>query len=182
MRIRHPSLFAAFLLLIVGAADLQAQVMPELLGYWGGRVRSTTETLLDPADTRPNPATTRRTAGNNMPTRADEFWVLGFQDTGGQMEGWQRYTDWNRKNIIMTREAYGYPLLVTEIDGKDFKVEWAQGLLECEANLELSDDDTKVKGRFTCRRKGTSRTVIETVTRGRIDFERYQREGSGGGG
>ena len=79
----------------------------------------------------------------------------------------------------MTRQAYGYPFRVTEIDGKEFKVEWAQGLLACDADVELRDEATKLEGRFTCRRRSTSRTVIETVTRGRIDFERYRGEGGG---
>lgn len=175
MRLSHSSLFLALALLVTaGTADLQAQLMPELYGNWGGRVRSTSETLLDPANTRSLRA-------GSQSTRNDEFWVLGFQDTGGQMEGWQRFIDFNQQDRVMTREAYGYPLLVTEVDGKEFKVEWGQGLLECEANLELKDEDTKLDGRFTCRRKSTNRNVLEVVTRGRIQFERYRsREGGGG--
>lgn len=170
-----PSLFAALLLLAVSAVDLEAQVVQELLGNWGGQVRSRTDTILDPADTR-------RTQAGYPSSRADQFWVLSFGDTGGQMEGWQRYTDWNLKHLIMTRQAYGYPLRVTEVDGKEFKVEWSQGRLACEADVELKDDDTKLDGRFVCRRRVGSRRVMETVTRGSIDFERYRPPEAGGGG
>ncbi len=158
----------------MGTSDLQAQVMDELLGNWGGRVRSRTETVLDPADTR-------RTQGSIPATRNDEFWVLSFQDTGGQMEGWQRYTEWARQSLIMTNNAYGYPFRVTEVDGKKITVEWGQGLLECEVKAELKDDDTKLDGRFTCRRGNPNRLIIETVQRGQLELERYVRDGTGGG-
>lgn len=167
-------LFCA-VLLAFGALDVQAQVVDELLGHWGGRVRSRTETVLDPADTR-------RTRGSIPAKQNDEYWVLSFQDTGGRMEGWQRYTPWAQQSLIMTRDAYGYPLRVTEVDleGREFKVEWSQGLFSCEVDVELKDDATKLEGRFTCRRGSTNRDILETVTRGRLELVPYRRDGSGG--
>lgn len=169
MRLSLRSLgFAAFLLTFA-ALDVQAQVVDELLGHWGGRVRSRTETVLDPANTR-------RTQGSVPATQNDEFWVLSFQDTGGQMEGWQRYTPWAQQSQIMTGNAYGYPLRVTEVnpEGTEFEVEWSQGLLACEVEVELKDDGTKLEGRFTCRRRSTNRDILETVTRGRLELEPYR--------
>lgn len=174
MRRHLSSVLPALTLLLVGATDLSAQVVPELLGNWGGRMRSRTEAVLDPADTGGR-------GGSQPSTRNDQFWVLGFEDTGGQMVGLQRYVDWNVKNQVMTRDAIVYPIRVTEVDGKEFKVEWGQGTLACEANVELKDDDTKLDGRFVCRERSNTRTVLEMVTRGNIDFERYVPEAEGGG-
>ena len=173
---RFPShLATALAFLALTASDVGAQVVQDLLGHWGGRVQSRRETVYDPAASRQ--ATPRA-------ERLDEFWVLSIRDYGGQMEGWQRYTDHASKQIIMTENAYGYPLAVTEVnpDGDEFKIEWSQGPLECEANVELKDEATKLEGRYVCRRQNRNRnsTVMEWVTRGRLELTPYDRTQGGG--
>lgn len=168
-------LSTSILLLTVGAADLSAQFVPDLLGVWEGRIRSRTEASLDPANTRQARLPTRR---------LDEYWRIDFRRTAVGIEGWQRYVPHDDMRRMDDAVPFGYPHRVTEMNPPEFEMEWGQGTdYRCEADLELRDggtEDAKIEGRYVCRRRSNDRAIIEWVTRGRIELTPY-RPGEGGG-